>query len=463
MRNSSAPITREPLSKISQRALLELYNQDRFPDVAERAEHLLQTHRNSFFLWNMLGTVQAQMRRFSQAENAFENAIRLHPRSAEAYNNLANALRHQGKIEAAISKYEVAIKRKPNFTTALNNLGVAYEAKGQHGKAADFYASALKTCWDHLPALRNLAQLPQVCLSNLHLSLLEKGIAAIEKSDAPQASQLFIKAHALYQLGDLENAFKTCCQANRQTSQATASATKLHEVERQAKLRRLKKWLPNANENNTQIKTLIILGPSRSGKSTLEKLLEESDYVTCTREAWRGAAKIQQVLKFQRNVANGAERLPVRISDFFYLAEAELIEQHQKVVTNTNPFIIENIAAIHDCLPGSHFCFVRRDRADLEADIFTRFFSARNLYSYDPTALRNYLNWYDETWAIVSKLENAISVDFQTLQTSPQQELDRIQNMLGVDLRLPRAPSTRPPQKSPFRDIFARTFPTPSV
>jgi len=457
MKGSRNTDAREPLSRVSQRTLIELYKQDKLSDVAEQAAHLLQSHHTSFFLWNMLGTVLAQMHRFPQAESAFGSAIQLRPKSAEAHNNLANSLRHQGKIEAAISNYEIAISLNPSFTTALNNLGVAYEAKGQHGEAADFYASALKTCWDHLPALRNLAQLPQVCLSNLHLSLLEKGITAIETSDVSQENRLFLKAHALYQLGDVENAFKVYCLANQQTSQSMESVIKLQELERQAKLKRLQKWTPKVNGSKAQIKTLIILGPSRSGKSTLERLLGESDNVTCTREAWRGVSKIRQVSKMRRNA--GTEHLGV--PDFFYLNETELLSKKQTVVTCTNPFIIENIAAVYDYLPGAHFCFVRRDRADLEADIFTRFYSRGNSYSYDPTALRNYLDWYEKTWAIASKLKNAMSVDFQTLHTSPQQELDRIQDMLGVNLRLPKYPSTSPPQKRPFQDLFAQTFPAP--
>ena len=128
------------------------------------------------------------------------------------------------------------------------------------------------------------------------------------------------------------------------------------------------RWTPKYKEivSNSLIK-LLFFAPSRSGKSTLEYLLNESSQVLPLYEAIKlKLLKPNTIKKFE---------------DIFYQNEAELLKQGYKVITSTAPSSIFYSDRLMDVLPNTYFIFLKRNDLDIAAEMFASEYINENSYS----------------------------------------------------------------------------------
>ena len=107
--------------------------------------------------------------------------------------------------------------------------------------------------------------------------------------------------------------------------------------------------MPERNDTNLgSLKKVFILGPSRSGKSSLEKLLLKNPKVYSLYEAVQtNPSSLNMETKFD-------VRKSISFNDLFFASQEHLKNKGYEIVVSTNPKLIEVIPNI---LKGTKDCF----------------------------------------------------------------------------------------------------------
>ena len=142
---------------------------------------------------------------------------------------------------------------------------------------------------------------------------------------------------------------------------------------------------------------MFIVGPSRSGKTSLERLAG----------SLRGVKKgyenpiVENAVRRAFQTAGYPTRsrlvqLPPGLSELFqefYLEELEKRADSAKVLTNTLPQRTEDALRAATEIPNARFVFIKRDIDDLTIRIFMRNYASGNHYASDLRDIRDYLQW----------------------------------------------------------------------
>ncbi|MBI2119290.1 MAG: tetratricopeptide repeat protein [Elusimicrobia bacterium] len=107
----------EPKNKEALKALAFFYFQNRFFSKAqifyERALKIMPNSKTDYSLYNNLGILYGNLRKFEEAEKSFQQAIELEPLNSEAYLNLAYLYTQQKRFSQAISAYQTVLNLDP--------------------------------------------------------------------------------------------------------------------------------------------------------------------------------------------------------------------------------------------------------------------------------------------------------------------------------------------------------------
>ncbi len=103
-----------------------------------------------------LGNVLKAQHKPDKSVDCFSKAISLKPDYAMAHCNLGSVLQELGKIDEAIASYKIATTLKPDYTMAYCNLGTAFQELGKIDEAIKIYKKALSFKPDFVMAYCNL-------------------------------------------------------------------------------------------------------------------------------------------------------------------------------------------------------------------------------------------------------------------------------------------------------------------
>lgn len=144
--------------------------------------------------------------------------------------------------------------------------------------------------------------------------------------------------------------------------------------------------------------SIYIFGPSRSGKSTLERLLgslpdiqrgfESSILRNITRKT---------CIRSSFPLVNYAYQLPTSTDRTYldlYLKELTSLVGERSFYTNTNPSRIFDVYHIARVIPNLRIVFVKRDIDDVVYRSFQNLYKTGVEYSYNLDAAREYITWY---------------------------------------------------------------------
>jgi tetratricopeptide (TPR) repeat protein len=459
------------------------------PQVARRAAVLLKTYPANAALWNLYGSACAQSGQLQQAEHAFRKAAELAPDFVDPVSNLgalsqdrgdldqavafyraacalapANAelkirlavgLRQRGDLEAAQQSLEQLLSTTPDHPLALGLLASLLKLRGQYAQTVRCYKRLMAIAPDQMAALKGLSAMPTGMLDPDLVAAMQASLARLDAPPEDQAEALFIAAHLARHAGQPEQAFAQYCAANAAKRAGLKAKIKAAEDKRRAQLRMIRQWRPRPLRATAGVKTLIILGPSRSGKTCLETLLQGSPHVTCGYETRRSGGPLEALMAAS---ASESPPAPLRIEALFYHSEAALVSSGRRVLTNTSPGLINYANLLSDRLPGAYFCYVRRPMRDVAMQIFATNYGAKNTYSYDPAALMRYLKWYDQMRLALAPRLRGLTLNFEQILTRPNQAVAAVEDLLGLDLQLGDLPAKAPPPRDPMADLFEQEF-----
>jgi tetratricopeptide (TPR) repeat protein len=401
--------------------------------------------------YNMATTFKEQ-RKSDEAITAYKKAIAIKPDYAEVYNNMGVALKDQSKLEEALEAYKKAIAIKPEYAEAFNNMGIIFREQGKLEEAIKAYKKANEIKPNHIDSFENLVKLPLGSLDEGILDHLTANLALVLEQIPQKSKRMFLKANLYSHKGKYEEAFTKYVGANN--NKVTEIGYFRNDLQEKYGLviDRTRKWSPNLPSHNiNKLKKLFLLGPSRSGKTTLEKLLSNSPNVLPLYESTKNIPKL---------IENNSQA-PLKFENIFYQNDEFSLAGEYEIVTSTSPETLFYIDALMDRLENSYCVLVKRDRVEIASEMFRTEYSNGNFYSYNHSWIMDYLDAYEAVWQnIIHKLPNrCIEISFESLLAKPNSVSREIGELTGVDLNSEPIEnvSTRM-STTPYRKLYEQKF-----
>ena len=185
--------------------------------------------------------------------------------------------------------------------------------------------------------------------------------------------------------------------------------------------------------------SLFIVGPSRSGKTTLERLVGSLPGVK------RGYENpiVENAVRRTFQTAGFPTRsllteLPPGLGDQFrefYLEELVQRAGAAKVLTNTLPVRNEDALRAALEIPNARFVFIKRDLDDLSIRIFMKNYAGGNYYSSSIANIRDYLTWcHDMIDAMAEKMpEISRVITYEEMVADPMAALKTTAELCGME------------------------------
>jgi len=399
------------------------------PDAAiESYKKALKIQPDFAEVYNNMGTALKDKGDPDAAIESYKKALKIQPDYAEAYNNMGSALKDKGDPDAAIESYKKALKIQPDYAEIHHNMGVSLQVKGEVGAAVSSHKQALKIKPDLVEAANYLAKLPSEYIGREELNLLQENFNNQVSNKENHVTLKFLAANILRHKGDVKGAFNKFSDANRAKAESIRKFILEEQLHNNCYLEKLKNWTPNPEPNKLGVlKKLFILGPSRSGKTSLETLLSKSRKVKPLGESIK-------LSRFSEDNGN-APYQKIDFNEIFYHDELTLKMEGFEVVLCTSPNAISVAMEIFDRSTDCYFIFLKRDQRAVASEIFTTNYTSKNFYSYDPTALTDYLQFYDQASQLIqSKVQGrALDLSFEEVVGDPHQIIKKISTFLSID------------------------------
>lgn len=387
------------------------------------------------------GNILKALKRFDEALASYNKAIELKPDFAEAYSNRGNTLLALWRLDEALASFNKAIELKPGFAEAYNNRGNTLKALGRLDEALASFNNAIELKPNNVEAQSNLAKLPNGIIPD-HLAslLLQQWVCPSDKTS--EAKALFLKAGLLRHLRRYQESFDMLLNANvlrQKEFEEKIEGWREGNLKFQKEISDWQAIVRDGTDANAP-KLLFILGPSRSGKTTIEFSIPENEVTKRGFEGRRAPLAIRDLqdlaLAFYHHHQAVSIEVVQKIIDSLFYRQADATNKitHQ-LVTNTNPFLIRVAHLIFDLYPNSYFIFVYRDPIDNAADIFSTDYIEPPLFAYHAQTALDYVNWYHAVSdRLARKMEGrALKLYYADFTKNTELHVKSIAKLVGVN------------------------------
>ncbi len=142
------------LSRLQRQAYSAFEERD-LDRAAKLCAGILEYRPEDFDALHLLGVLNFQRHRLTEALRFLSQALRVNSTSADAMSNLGLALHATGRLEEAIASYRNALKFAPDHPEILYNLANTYLELNRIDDALSHFDAALAKTPDHVGALVN--------------------------------------------------------------------------------------------------------------------------------------------------------------------------------------------------------------------------------------------------------------------------------------------------------------------
>lgn len=427
---------------IEARKKLEAAEQNRQNKNLDRAEtlciELIRSHPTYVGALQTLGLVLADKQKYEAAANYLNRAATLNPKDWKILTALSGVYLRIGASEMAALTLEQARRLKPDEASILVTLGEIYREEREYELAADAHEKAFTlepslssarigfghacaylgrlseaaAAYEHLIAEGSRSISTLFALSQLPPSLINVDLESLlsEATSGPKLAKeefdsllVFARSQSLDKAKRYAEAYQHLVAGNRAFFKTTEAIYR-KDAETRAKVldfvRRSPARAPFADETREHPISLFILGPSRSGKTTMERLAAQLPGVkrgfenpiieNAVRRTFQGSGLITR----ERLLELGPGLDP-RFREH-YLEDLAARAGSAKVFTNTHPGRIFDVYRMASAVPNTRFIFIKRNLDDLVLRIYMKKYQSGHHYSYDLAAAREYVNWYHD-------------------------------------------------------------------
>jgi tetratricopeptide (TPR) repeat protein len=407
-----------------------------------------------------LGEAYSQLGQCDFAVSAFQRAIKRDPKHVGAHLKLSASLASFGFPVEASSILLRALPFSNQNAQVLTELGSVLLTLGKIDKSKLAFRRAISQPHGGDEALMRLALFPQGLLDEEVINEIGQAFEGLPPEIKATIKLAFVKSGYLRHKGDIDAAFEVLTQANARAADERRNQIADEEQRRQTIVDRVSAWQPaETSASNSDLAPIFVLGPSRSGKSTLEQLLCASPEVTPCFEG-KCAGGYRFGLSIQDKVSTEMQPLE---NGFSLRFQQHLVQQGARFGVYTNPHWSHGIDLAIDAIENARFIFVKRPTIDVAAEIFATNYRSGNHHSYEPHALMRYLAWYDRVIEVVAQKVpgKILTVTTEELGQNTTASLQKIAAHVGVDIETNKDLSARfLNSKSVFRDHFTALLDT---
>jgi tetratricopeptide (TPR) repeat protein len=347
------------------------------------------------------------------AVDTIEAALAASGGNVDLYYMLGEIYRRTQQYELAEEALNKALAIDPRFFSATMSIGLCRIETGDAEGAARLFESLLAVDPEFSEPLFRLAGLPVRTRVDL-LKLIERYEPSLpRRSQEVRSLFYFAKAAALQRAGRFEEAWRMFETANAGMYQQMREELEQTKRYQQLFLQRLPHFIsgdsaPPVNRKIAQGVpfSLLVVGPSRSGKSTVEYLLSRAAGVIRGYENDIVETALVSACALSGLPVISSDHLPEQLFTRFresYLRELTLRARQAKVFVNTNPALIKDIVLMLKAVPNTRVIFVKRDLRDNAFRIFTSVYAIGNAYSYNFQVIEDYLSWYNACIDVIAR------------------------------------------------------------
>jgi Flp pilus assembly protein TadD len=392
-----------------------------------------------------LSGVYLRLEASEMAAQALEQARAIKPQDASVLATLGEIYREEREYELAGDAFRQALALEDNLLAAKMGLGWVCSHIGQNAEAADIFEGVLRRGLRSLDVLHALTSLPAALISIDVLAEMDKLSREPREDKAKfETSAAFVRGAALDKAGRHAEAWEHIVAANRTILPAMQEDLR-DSLERErttlALLRENRvKAAGGGNQEGGQPISLFILGPSRSGKTTMEALVATLAGVKRGYENPSVDNAIRRAFQTAALLTSGYfEFLPPQLDALcrdIYLEELGRRAGSARVFTNTHPGRIYDAARMVAAFPNVRFIFVKRNVEDIHLRIYMRHYNRGNPYSYDLKSARDYVVWYHQMMDLLAeKLPDIVRViQYENMVADPAAALRVAAELCGLQM-----------------------------
>jgi tetratricopeptide (TPR) repeat protein len=417
-----------------------------------------------------LSGVYLELGATEMAARTLEQARQLKTDDTSVHLALAEIFRNEREYELARDSYRKAFELDRNLHASGVGLANCLMDLGEYGQAAEVLTELTKRGVRSLPVVSLLNQLPPNLVDIDVISAIAKVTPepGADKEDF-ENSLAFIRAAALDRAGKHKEAWDELIRANaRIWPNAETQARELAVTQRAniAELRDKQIKIRSGKGFETQTISLFILGPSRSGKTTMEALVGSLENVKRGHESPAMENAVRRTFQSAGLLTHRMfdvlpPRLDGRCSEL-YSEELERRASTAKVFTNTHPGRIHDAARVAAAIPNVRFIFVKRDLDDSLLRIFMQKYALGNADSYNLRSIRDSLIWYHQMIDLLNEKMPKISqiVRYEDMIAEPSATLRLAANLCGLPMNEGQLPTLGDDRGCaiPYRDMIANAI-----
>lgn len=338
----------------------------------------------------------------AMAERTLSPALKANPGNVGALVTLGEIHRENNDFEQAAEAFSKAVSVEPTLHVARMGLGLCQYELGNWAQAAKSFEHLVGQGYHPVRLVYSLSQLPAHLVSVDLDRLIEKATAnASESKSSFDNALMFTRAALAVNKGDVDAAWPLLVEANRAMASRLESLGKREAAMRAAYAKRLAasgEIIRPAKADGSPL-SVFIIGPSRAGKTTLERLLASTGGIKCGHE-------ISLVERAVEHTLHSAGLPPsVRIDDVPDMLDDLFLKHYRglmtaradkaRIFTNTHPGRIFDVARLAKTLPNSRFVFITRNRDDLALRMFMTRYATGSAFSYTLAGVHSYIEWYE--------------------------------------------------------------------
>jgi tetratricopeptide (TPR) repeat protein len=396
--------------------------------------------------WGTLTALSAVYLRLNAPEMAaqtLERAWAANPADASVLLTLGEIYLEEREYELAQDVFHQALALEPDLAPAAMGLAKASSYLGRYAEAAQAVEALIRRDHRSLDVLVALASLPAAFVKVdllLELDRLAGGDEGYDKAEF-ESFAAFVRAVALDRAGRAAEAWEHLAPANRAMFLASRQEAREARDREHASFARLRgnpaRAAVDAAANGGSPLSLFILGTSRSGKTTMERLVGRLEGVKRGYENPGVEHVVRRTFQTSALLVGKFESLPVELYPLFrelYRKEIARRAGSAKVFTNTNPGRIHDAALMAAILPNVRFILLKRNIEDNVLRIFMRRYARGNVYSYDLQAARDHIVWYHQMIdLLVQQLPHIVRViRYEDMVADPAAALRTAADLCGL-------------------------------
>ena len=402
------------------------------------------------------------------AARTLEQARDIAPSDVNILATLGEIYRAEKEYELSKEAFEAALRIDPGFAAAENGLALSFMHIGELARAAEILDGKARQGSRSIVLLSLLGQLPPSLIGVDLISILDEAArptgSVAKPNDEFLAQLAFAKAAAFDGAAKHDEAWAHLCEARRYN--LVENRKRYREArERHATLLDLaRRSRPDAriraNESADDPISLFIVGPSRSGKTSLERLVGSLSGV---KRGYENPIVENAVRRsFQTGGLPTREsliELPPALSDLFRKFYGEELRKRAgsgKVLTNTLPTRNEDAWRVASEIPNARFIFIKRDLDDISLRIFMRQYKGGHFYASDLRDIRDYVTFCHQMIDVMAEKMPDISrvLSYEELVSDPSVALTMAAELCNLEVSGAPIPSIGDDREcaAPYRD-----------